>query len=172
MEQPAGFIDQQNSSLVCKLHKSLYGLKEAPRAWFDKLHHTLLKLGFHSAKSNRSLFIQITSQWSLYILVYVDDILITGSDDLAIQRVLDQLNAAVALKDLGDLDYYLGIQVTKTAHGLHLSQKKYIMDLLCKTKMQYAKNVSAPMTTGQKLTSFGSDAVSNVQLYRSVVGAL
>lgn len=63
MEHPAGFIDQQNPTLVCKLHKSLYGLKQAPSAWFEKLHHALLQLGFHSTKSDQSLFIQVTPKW-------------------------------------------------------------------------------------------------------------
>lgn len=77
-----------------------------------------------------------------------------------------------ALKDLGEVDYFLGIQVKRTENGIDLSQKKYVTDLLCKTKMQYANCVSAPMTTGQKLTSYGSDPIEDVQLYRSVVGAL
>lgn len=128
--------------------------------------------GFSSAKSDQSLFIQVTSDWSLVVLVYVDDILITISSQSVVESLVQKLNSLSALKDLGEVDYFLGIQVKSTENGIHLSQKKYVTDLLCKTKMQYAKCVSAPMTTGQKLTSYGSDPVEDVQLYRSVVGAL
>ena len=84
MVQPEGFEDPQHPSFVCRLNKSLYGLKQAPRAWFDKLQQSLVSFGFASAKSDQSLFIQLNSQWSIFVLVYVDDILITGSSESAI----------------------------------------------------------------------------------------
>ena len=144
--------------MVCKLNKSLYGLKQALRAWFDKLY--------------QSLFIQVNYEWSLFVLVYVDDILVIGSDQSALQSLIQKLNSLFALKDLGEVDYFLRIQVKMTQRGIHLCQKKYVTDLLYKTKMQYAKCVSAPIATRQKLTSYSSDLVENVQLYRNVVGAL
>lgn len=109
MEQPPGFVNPQTLNFVCKLHKALYGLKQAPRAWFEKLHSALLSLGFVSAKSDQSLFIKITPQDSTYILVYVDDILITGSNKV-ITSLIQSLDKAFALKDLGTINYFLGIQ--------------------------------------------------------------
>ncbi|RVW21952.1 Retrovirus-related Pol polyprotein from transposon RE1 [Vitis vinifera] len=162
MHQPQGFIDLINPNYVCKLNKSLYGLKQAPRAWFEKLHQALGILGFSSTKSDQSLFINITPTHSTYILVYVDDILITGSNDQFVQHVITQLNNQFALKDLGDIDYFLGIQVKHTSAGMHLSQAKYISNLLQKTKMLHVKPVSTPMVSNQSLS----------QLYRSTVGAL
>lgn len=172
MAQPHGFLDPNHPQYVCKLHKALYGLKQAPRAWFEKLHGALHSFGFSSAKSDQSLFVRITPSHCMYLLVYVDDILITGSDSKEIAALVSGLHNTFALKDLGELNYFLGIQVTKTTVGLHLSQKKYITDLLCRAKMQYAKGISTPLTSGQKLTAFGSDSVKDVQLYRSIVGAL
>ena len=174
MEQPIGFQeDATNSQLVCKLHKSLFGLKQAPRAWFEKLHSALAGLGFTSAKIDQSLFTQVTDKFSVFILVYVDDIIITGSDVTVVQSIIERLNHEFTLKDLGALDYFLGLQVKKiAAGGLHLSQTKYVTDLLCKAKMQLAKSVSTPMTTGEKLISHGSEPVRDAKLYRSIVGAL
>ena len=172
MEQPSGFQDPSNPQKVCRLHKSLYGLKQAPRAWFEKLYDALISFGFVSTKSDQSLFVRITPQSTLFVLVYVDDILLTGNDVRAIQGLITQLNGMFSLKDLGEIDYFLGIQVKHTESGLHLSQTKYITDLLARAKMQFAKPVSAPMTHGLRLTAYGSDPVQSPQLYRSIVGAL
>lgn len=106
------------------------------------------------------------------MLVYVDDILLTGSDIHAIQELVTRLNGMFALKDLGEIDYFLGIQVKHTESGLHLSQTKYITDLLVRAKMQFAKPVTAPMTHGLRLTAYGRDPVQSPQLYRSIVGVL
>lgn len=132
MEQPVGF-EHRDKSLVCKLHKALYGLKQAPRIWFEKLASTLHKFGFESSKCDSSLFIRVTPQHSTYILIYVDDILITRSSMEIIASLVKNVNKAFALKDLGDLNYFLGIEVKKLEDGsLHLSQTKYIKDLLSK----------------------------------------
>lgn len=98
---------------MCGLHKYLYGLKQAPCAWFEKLYTALLQLGFVSSKSNQSLFLIFTPQHTAFILVYVDDILIT------------RLNQCFALKDLGEVDYFLGIQVKHSSDGIHLSETKF-----------------------------------------------
>ena len=172
MAQPPGFEDPQHPHLVCRLHKSLYGLKQAPRAWFEKLQTALIQFGFVSSKSDQSLFYRVTNDHSTFVLVYVDDILVTGSNKQEIEGLITQISTCFALKDLGHLNYFLGIQVQATDQGFCLSQTKYIKDLLTKAKMHDAKSCSTPMTSGLKLTSFGSDPVSDAQLYRSVVGAL
>ena len=109
MNQPQGFEDPSNPNLVCRLHKSLYGLKQAPRAWFAKLNDALLDLGFQSSKSDQSLFVRVTPQHSTYVLVYVDDILITGSHKDTVESLITQLSHRFALKDLGILNYFLRI---------------------------------------------------------------
>lgn len=126
MQQPEGFI-VGNPTLVCKLKRSLYGLRQEPRAWFDKLTSTLCSLGFIRAPSDHSLFIKSSSSSTLYILVYVDDIIITGNNSSNIRSTIFMLHQNFALKDLGPLNYFLGIQVTPTStRGFLLNQSKYI----------------------------------------------
>ena len=109
---------------------------------------------------------------TIFLLVYVDDILVTSSNPCVIQQLISQLNKSFSLKDLGEIDYFLGIQVKHTTEGLHLSQTKYVHDFLCKAKMNNANGINTPMISGQQLTTSGSGTVKDVQLYRSVVGAL
>lgn len=108
---------QGSSLIVCKLNKSLYGLKQAPRAWVSKLALTLTHLGFTCAKSDNSLFIRYTPTFFLYLLAYVDHIILTGSSPKEIADVTSLLHSHFALKDLGDLHYFLGIHVIKQPHG-------------------------------------------------------
>ncbi|RVX16118.1 Retrovirus-related Pol polyprotein from transposon RE2 [Vitis vinifera] len=133
-ENPDGFVDEKHPEYVCRQHKALYGLKQAPRAWFERLHKALLQSGFVSSKTDQSLFFRITSTHTTYILVYVGDILITGS------------NAGV---------------VTHIVNGFHLSQQKYIRDLLVKTKMLQAKGLPTPMTSGSKISSQDGVPIEN-----------
>ena len=105
MVQLEGFSDRVPTR-VCKLNKALYGLKQAVRAWFEKLHFTLVLLGFSPTKSNSSLFIQVTAQHTLSVLVYVDDVIIIGDSKVAITSIISNLNGTFSLKDLGPLHYF------------------------------------------------------------------
>ena len=107
-----------------------------------------------------------------FLLVYVDDILVTSNNPRVIQQLISQLNKNFYLKDLAEIDYLLGIQVKHTTEGPHLSQTKYVHDLLCKAKMNNANDINTPMINDQQLITSGSGIVKDVQLYRSVVGAL
>ena len=172
MVQPKGFTSS-DASQVCKLNKVLYGLKQAPRAWFTKLSHTLHQFGFSSAKSDVSLFTQFSPTSTVYILVYIDDILITGNDPVEIYSLIQQLNTIFSLKDLSEMSYFLGVEVNPSpTGGLHLSQKKYISDLLHRVGMRSAKPVPTPMISNLKLSAHGSTVFSDLALYRSVVGGL
>ena len=142
------------------------------RAWFEKLCNALIAFGFITARSDQSWFIRITTTHTIFVLVYVDDILVTGCNNERVQTIINQLNKSFTLKDLGEVNYFLGIQVRHTTEGLHLSKTKCIKDLLCKAKMKFAKSSGTPMTSGLKLSAYGSDPVENGQLYRSIVGAL
>jgi hypothetical protein len=120
MEQPTGFIDKAHPTMVCKLHKSIYGLKQAPRAWFSRLSTFLLELGFKGSLVDTSLFIYLQGSIQIYMLVYVDDILIIGTHPQVIQSIIAQLQQELPLKDLGPLRFFLGIQVTRDASGIHV----------------------------------------------------
>ncbi|CAM8962810.1 unnamed protein product [Rhodiola kirilowii] len=171
MAQPPGFIDHARPDHVCLHKKALYGLKQAPRAWFTKLGSFLIHHGFQSCKSDTSLFIRHSGASVLYILVYVDDLIITGSRSADISQFVTLLNTTFALRDLGALHYFLGIELHRTSQFITLSQKKYIRDLLIRSHMEDAKPISTPAEPGSRLVKNG-DPLPDPHLYRSVVGAL
>ncbi|GKA21489.1 putative RNA-directed DNA polymerase, partial [Tanacetum coccineum] len=168
----AGFIDPQRPNHVCLLHKSLYGLKQAPRAWFERLSKALFDLGFKGSKTDPSLFIYSRGDTLLYILVYVDDIIVTGNNKGTIDNIICQLGSAFALKDLGPLNYVLGIEIVPHVSGILLSQKKYILELLQSAGLSNCNPVSSPMVTSSSLSLDDSTAFSNPVKYRQVVGSL
>ena len=172
MVQPEGY-QSETSHHACRLHKALYGLKQVPRAWFSKLSSTLIQFGFSATKCDSSLFTKFTAHSTTYILVYVDDLLITGDDATYISSLITNLNTIFALKDLGEMNYFLGIQVHHTSSTkLVLTQTKYIQDLLKKAGMEHAKGIPTPMVSGQKLSKFDDAVFSDPSLYRSIVGGL
>ena len=129
MRQPPGFVDSNHPNYVCRLHKSIYGLKQAPRTWYSRLASYLAELGFQISKADSSLLIRRDRGNIIFVLIYVDDILVTGSDANHISCLLQQLNSVFAIKDLGNLHYFLGIEVLPFPNGLLLSQRKYIRDI-------------------------------------------
>jgi len=172
MSQPPGFSHPTLPHRVCKLHKSLYGLKQAPRAWFSHLSTKLCELGFLSSKANSSLFILQNTSLTMFVLVYVDDIIITASVPEAIPDLLQQLRTSFAVKDLGKLNFFLGVEVTTLKSGLLLSQRRYILDLLKRTNMIEAKPLSSPMASSSSLSAFAGDPMEDPLLYHSTVGSL
>jgi Reverse transcriptase (RNA-dependent DNA polymerase) len=112
MQQPQGFTDPTNPDFVCLLHKSLYGLRQAPRAWFEKLSSTLLSFGFSASIYDPSMFLAHHQDHILILLVYVDDIIVTGSDPVQVDQCIQHLNSRFAIRDLGQLHFFLGIEAT------------------------------------------------------------
>jgi len=149
----------------------LYGLKQAPRAWFHRLTDHLLE-GFTTAKSDTSLFVRYVGTSITILLVYVDDIIVTGNNDSVTSTLIKSLNASFSLKDWGTLHHFLGIDVQSTSDGLFVSQQRYIQDLLLHAKMDCAKPYSTPAAAGSQLSEFAGTPINDVTLYRSTVGAL
>jgi Reverse transcriptase (RNA-dependent DNA polymerase) len=172
MQQPPGFVDPMHPHKVCLLQKALYGLKQAPRAWFHRLKTFLLSYNFICSKSDNSLFIFTNNTTVIYLLVYVDDIIITGNCISAIQDLIATLNSTFSIKDLGTLHYFLGIEVTSQQHCLYLTQTQYIHSLLSRTNMTGAKPCNTPMQQGQQLSKFSGIMLSDPTEYRMTVGAL
>ncbi|KAH9682999.1 retrovirus-related pol polyprotein from transposon RE1 [Citrus sinensis] len=171
MTQPEGFTVKEG--YVCKLNKALYGLKQAPRAWYDKLKHCLTTWNFFNSKADTSLFIKHDIKGLIIVLIYVDDILVTRLDSAALEEFIAKLSKVFALKDLGLLAYFLGVEVCYTDHGMHLSQTKYIKDLLGRASMQDCKGTDTPFSTGLKLERHARGPLGqefeNPTLYRSLV---
>ncbi|GJY03854.1 retrovirus-related pol polyprotein from transposon TNT 1-94 [Tanacetum coccineum] len=152
----------------------LYGnLKEqASRAWFERLSKALFDLGFKGSKTDPSLFIYSRGDTLLYIQIYVDDIIVTGNNKGTIDNIICQLGSAFALKDLGPLNYFLGIEIVLHVSGILLSQKKYILELLQSAGLSNGNPVSFLMVTSSSLSLDDSTAFSNPVKYRQVVGSL
>ena len=137
MQQPEGFGSE--GGYICKLNKALYGLKPPPRAWYEKLKGCLTDWNFINSKADTSLFIRHDTKGIILVLIYIDDILVTGPDSALLVSFITRLSKVFALKDLGLVSYFLGIKVCYTNHGMHLSQTKYIKDLLTKASIQSCK---------------------------------
>ncbi|KAI5321879.1 hypothetical protein L3X38_030951 [Prunus dulcis] len=165
-------VRSNSSHLVCKPNKPLYGLKQAPRAWNDRFTQFLPSLGFENTYSDSSLFVKHFGHEIVVLLLYVDDIIITGSASGAITQVISALTIEFDIKDLGLLHYFLGIQITKTATGLFLSQTKYVVDLLVKFEMFETKPCDTPYLPYNRLLKEDGEPYSNPKLNRSIVGAL
>ncbi|KAG8491470.1 hypothetical protein CXB51_014668 [Gossypium anomalum] len=175
MQQPPGFVQigSDGQPLVCRLQKALYGLRQAPRAWFDKLKQFLSSVGFTGSRSDASLFVRFVSGTTLYVLVYVDDIIVTGNDSAAITSFVEQLHAMFSLKDMGDLHYFLRVEVIRSSSGsIHLCQRKYVRDLLARSSFLHAKPVNTPMISSTPLSKDDGDRLYDPTEYRSLAGAL
>ncbi|KAL5557140.1 hypothetical protein UlMin_039376 [Ulmus minor] len=133
---------------------------------------SLIMMGFNFSRADNSFFLKITETSTLLILIYVNDIIIPGSNKEEIEKLITILNNSFSLKDLGHHSYFLGIEVKTIAKGFHLSQKRYIKDLLIKSKMDNAKPLPTPMVSSLKLTASDGDPITNATEYRSIVGAL
>ncbi|KAJ9552201.1 hypothetical protein OSB04_016246 [Centaurea solstitialis] len=172
MAQPPGFVDPAFPNHVCKLNKAIYGLKQASRAWYNELKSYLISHGFKPTISDSSLFTLTVGPSPLFILVYVDDIIITGPSTSLVTQFIHLLANKFSLKDLGPLSYFLGIEVLPHPQGLLLSQKKYISDIIKKANMSDCRSINTPITCSESLTLHAADTYPRPTEYRSIVGAL
>ena len=169
--QPSGFEDSSHPDFVCLLNRCLYGLKQAPRAWYSRLANFLLHLGFVEARTNTSLFVFHRGQDTAYLLLYVDDIVLTASSIELLRRIIAALQQEFSMKDLGELHHFLGMQVQRTPSGLFLSQHQYLLDILDRAGMAASKPCSTLVDLNPKLSADG-DPISDPMDFRSLAGAL
>ncbi|KAK1682449.1 hypothetical protein QYE76_043297 [Lolium multiflorum] len=160
MRQPPGYESSEHPGYVCKLDKALYGLKQAPRAWYSRLSSKLHALGFRASKADISLFFYHKHGVTIFMLVYVDDIIVVSSSSAAVTALLSDLRMDFALKDLGSLHYFLGIAVKHLPHGVLLSQEQYVSDILQRVGMGECKPVTTPLSTSEKLSLTEGDPLS------------
>ncbi|KAL4564754.1 hypothetical protein LXL04_028825 [Taraxacum kok-saghyz] len=135
MKQPTGYVHPHHPDYVCRLRKALYGLKQAPRAWYQQFAIYISSIGFMSSHSDSSLFTFHRGSDTIYILVCVDDIILTVSSPSLIQRVILCLSSEFAMTDLGPLSFFLGIAATRTAKSLFLSQTAFAKEILSRAHM-------------------------------------
>lgn len=171
MSPPPG-LKITDPSLVCRLDKSIYGLKQASRQWNAKLTEVLLSSGYVQSKSDYSLFTKAVNTGFTAILVYVDDLVLTGTDLAEIESIKKLLDSRFSIKDLGALKYFLGLEVARSQRGISLSQRKYALDLLQDTGLLAAKPSSTPMDCKSKLHKNSGDAHTDITGYRRLIGRL
>ena len=134
--------------------------------------HKALVSRFSESKVDTSLFVLQQVNFVIYILIYVDDILITGLNASVINKIIQSLQATFVVKDLGNLAYFLSVETLWCTDGIYLTQRKYIADLLKRSKMENAKPCTSPMASNCRLTSTDGTPFEDISLYRSIVGSM
>ncbi|XP_022004115.1 uncharacterized mitochondrial protein AtMg00810-like [Helianthus annuus] len=173
MHQPSGFVDKRYPQFVCRLKKSLYGLKQAPRTWYTRFATFIKSKGFISSNCDQSLFLfKRDSANVAYLLLYVDDIVLTASNDKLLHDIISALSREFAMTDLGRLHHFLGIKVDQFSAGLFLSQQQYAKEILARANMSACKPCTTPVDLSSKLSASDGPPVSDPTLYRSLAGAL
>lgn len=181
MEQPKGFVVDGKSNFVCKLEKSLYGLKQSPRQWYKRFNHFMLENGFDRSINNACVYFKrIENNCWVYLLLYVDDMLIASKDKNEIKKLKMCLKLKFDMKDLGEARKILGKEIKRNQKSfeLRLTQKEYIEKVLCRFSMKDAKASNTPLPLHMKLSIKGSpvlekDKAYMIRLpYASAVGSL
>jgi hypothetical protein len=136
IEQPEGFQLSENTDYVCKLKKALYGLKQAPRAWYSRLDKYLQQAGFRKRSADNNLYIKVSQGNILLIEVYVDDIIFGSDDDRLSQKFAKDMQNEFEMSLLGELSFFLGLQIRQSNQGIFISQTKYIREMLKRFGME------------------------------------
>lgn len=171
MKLPPGF-NTADPTKVCRLRKSLYGLKQSPRCWFAKLSKALLSFGFKQSYEDYSLFSFVQDNICLHILVYVDDFIIAGNDISTIQRFKNYLHKCFKMKDLGKLKYFLGLEIARGPEGIFVSQRKYALDIIAECGLLGAKPSPVPTELNHKLALVKGGPLLDPSKYRRLIGRL
>lgn len=171
MVVPQGVVAPQPGQ-VCKLLKSLYGLKQASRRWFEKLSTFLISCGFRQAHGDHTLFVKATSFSFTALLIYVDDIILAGDSMDEINLVKHLLDSTFKIKDLGKLKYFLGLEVAHSSRGISLCQRKYCLDLLDESGLTACKPASTPLDPAVRLHHDEGTPYEDAGRYRRLIGRL
>lgn len=171
MRRPPG-LETESQNLVCKLKKSLYGLKQASRQWYSKLSDSLKSRGYQNSRNDYSLFFKKMDGKMIFLAVYVDDILITGDDEEEMKCLKQFLDQQFKIKDLGLLHYFLGIEALYKQEDIILTQRKFTLDLLKEFNCTSLTSVSSPLISGLKLHPNMGDPLPDPTVYRRLVGKL
>ncbi|KAK8951274.1 hypothetical protein KSP39_PZI003194 [Platanthera zijinensis] len=154
MDIPPGQKGLVGNKMVCKLEKALYGLKQSSRTWFGRFSSAMKKYGYHQSNSDHTLFLKHRQGKITALIVYVDDMIITGDDTDEILRLQKQLSTEFEMKNLGGLKYFLGIEVARSRKGIFLSQRKYVLDLLTEVGLLECKPVDTPIVQNHRLGEY------------------
>jgi hypothetical protein len=172
MDLPPGYTASTETKVVCKLQQALYGLKQSPRAWFWRFSMAMLKYGFKQSNSDHTLFIKHRLSKVIVLIVYVDDMIITGDDEEEISRLQKELATEFEMKNLGGLKYFLGIEVARSNQGIFLSQRKYVLDVLTEVGMLECKPTDTPIVQNHRLGEYPNQTPTDKGRYQRLVEKL
>uniref|UniRef100_A0A2N9HB54 Integrase catalytic domain-containing protein n=1 Tax=Fagus sylvatica TaxID=28930 RepID=A0A2N9HB54_FAGSY len=173
MQLPPGFSQPPGfSSKVCRLRRALYGLKQAPRAWFAKFSSTISQHGFSASSYDLALFFRCSDHGITLLLLYVDDMIITGDNVQGIQDRKRFLGQHFEMKDLGPLSYFLGLEISSSSDGYYLTQAKYTSDLIFRAGIMDSKIVDTPIEYNNCLNTHDGEPLPDATFYRQLVGSL
>ena len=171
VEQPPGFVDPRFSNHVYRLDKALYGLKQAPRAWYETLAQFLLESGFTRGTIDKTMFYINNGNDLLLVQIYVDDIIFGSANDKLCQKFSKLMQSRYQMSMMGELSYFLGLQLKQNDDGIFINQSKYTKNLLKKFNMLDYSSASTPMATATKLDQHQGDVV-DVTSYRGMIRSL
>jgi hypothetical protein len=172
MDVPPGYTANSEVKVVCKLQRALYGLKQSPRAWFGRFSLAMKKYGYQQSHSDHTLFLKHQRGKVTALIIYVDDMIITGDDPKEISSLQAHLATKFEMKNLGGLKYFLGIEVARSKQGIFLSQRKYILDLLLEVGLLECKLAETPIVQNHKLGEYPDQVPTNKERYKRLVGKL
>lgn len=173
VKQPEGFEVVGQEHKVYKLYKALYGLKQAPKAWYSRIDSHLIKLGFRRSENEVTLYTkQDEDGLQLVVSLYVDDMLVTGSNTKMINTFKMEMQDVFEMSDLGTMNYFLGMEIKQCSSGIFISQKKYAIDILKRFKLDSCKEVATPLVQNEKISKDDGEKLEDSSAFRSLVGSL
>jgi hypothetical protein len=172
IKQPEGFQLSKNANYVCKLKKALHGLKQAPRAWYSKLDKYLQQAGFRKGSADNNLYIKVSQGNILLVEIYVDDIIFGSDDDRLSQKFAKDMQNEFEMSLLGELQFFLGLQIHQSNQGIFISQTKYIREMIKRFRMEDCKPIITPMKTSCKLSKDDDSKSIDQRKYRSMIDNL
>ncbi|XP_019418587.1 PREDICTED: uncharacterized protein LOC109360408, partial [Lupinus angustifolius] len=172
VDQPPGFENFKYPNHVYKLKKALYGLKQAPRAWYDRLSTFLLEKGFERGLVDTTLFIRKSENHVLLVQIYVDDIIFGSTNDILCREFSEMMQGEFEMSMMGELTFFLGLQIKQLESGIFIHQAKYCKELLKKFEMDKCKEASTPMASACYLDKDEKGKAIEVTKYRGMIGSL
>ena len=173
IQQLKGYVIRGEEDKVYRLHKALYGLKQAPRAWFSRIKEYFAKEGFEKSENEETFFTKTNKHGnSLYVSVYVDDLIYTRGYMEMIEEFKHSMKKEFDMTDLGKMRYFLGIEVLQTSFGIHISQAQYALEVLRRFDMENCNSVCNPIVPGSKLDLDDGGELVDETFYKQIIGSL
>nr|KYP38726.1 Retrovirus-related Pol polyprotein from transposon TNT 1-94 [Cajanus cajan] len=172
VEQPPGFVDFKNPNHVYKLKKALYGLKQAPRSWYDRLSKFLIENDYERGKVDNTLFVKKFKNDTMYVQIYVDDIVFGSTNTSLCKEFAKTMQGEFEMSMMGELTFFLGLQIKQMHDGIFISQSKYCNELLKKFGMEGCKEAATPISNNCNLDLDEKGIAVDSSKYRGIIGSL